>query len=337
MEDKLSEALLAQINVFSARVLGASGLPSSGSPNGGSAALRAMGLVLHYTASDSLMGAVKWLCDPRSNASAHFVVSELREPAFDVHMDGLPLVQALPATVLQLRPTNLRAYHATWANRWAFGVELCNVGELRQGADKDHLWAPVAGVRWHKDRGVLKAGERRFAAFAEPQLQAAALLCRTLVKQFGIDPLRIVGHDMVQGAQTLVEGAAGHDKRDVGGLCMRRWRSLCTDASWPPDNPLVKEMARDVREKMYTGSDSAQQSPKLRLEALGYAVDPAWPTWSPSEQLSLGMFQVLMGLCADGICGPKTEAALWKRVKDRFVAPSAEPAAVGVERQVPLA
>jgi N-acetyl-anhydromuramyl-L-alanine amidase AmpD len=330
-----SAALLDQIDTFSIRALQASGLPAVGSPNGGSAALSAMGLVMHYTASDSFMGSVKWLCDTRSNASSHFVVSERREPAFESLMEGLPLVAALPATVLQLRSTKLRAYHATWANRWAVGVELSNVGEVRQTSESDHLWAPVAGVRWHKDRGVLLAGQRRFASFPTPQLQAAAQLCQALVKTLSIDPLRIVGHDMVQGAQTLVEGANGHDKRDVGGLCMHAWRTICQSDTAPRDQDLAKVLARQVDEAFYTRPSPDQMGSKVRLEALGYAVDTAYAAWSASERLSLGMFQVMMGLSADGICGPNTEAALWTRVQDRFLAPPHQ--APQLQEAIPLA
>lgn len=78
-------------------------------------------IVLHYTASSSLDGAVDWLCSPLSKASAHFVVGR----------DG---------QVVQLADTDAICWHAgksSWkgapaVNSFSVGVELVNLGPLKQ-------------------------------------------------------------------------------------------------------------------------------------------------------------------------------------------------------------
>ena len=73
-------------------------------------------IVLHATGDDSLQGAVEWLCDPASRASAHFVVGKKGE-------------------IVKLVPLGRAAFHAGRArlpnggaavNRRSIGVELVN-------------------------------------------------------------------------------------------------------------------------------------------------------------------------------------------------------------------
>jgi hypothetical protein len=87
--------------------------PNHGDRTGGPADL----LLLHYTGMPDHDGALRWLCDPRSQVSCHYFV----------HEDG---------RVLSLVAEDRRAWHAgasAWAgesdiNSRSIGIEIANVG-----------------------------------------------------------------------------------------------------------------------------------------------------------------------------------------------------------------
>jgi N-acetyl-anhydromuramyl-L-alanine amidase AmpD len=77
-------------------------------------------VVVHYTASDGLMGTIEWLCKPqgKKSVSAHVVV-------------------ARTGVVWQLVPFNLAAWHAgqsewdgrEWCNHFSIGIENMGWGK----------------------------------------------------------------------------------------------------------------------------------------------------------------------------------------------------------------
>lgn len=319
--DPLSQRLLQQIETFSGRFLARLKLPAEGSPHGGNEALRPLGLVLHYTADPRLETVLRWFCDAQSLSSGHYVVSQSLHPWHRELSSDLSEVAALPVTVVQMRPLQNQAWHATWSNRWAFGVEMCNSGELRPDASGE--LRPVAQVPYDPNLApMLTVGQRHFAGYPESQMLATLVVCRCLAQCYPMSPARVVGHDMIQGEKTKVRGALNHDKRDVGGLCLEAWRKAMFGPPEAIPNPLVPALIKKVEPGIYQGPRVFDfHLAKLRLEALGYAVDPLSVAWPPSEADSVGLFQVLMGLVPDRLCGPKTQAALYSRCADRFEAP----------------
>ena len=114
-------------------------------------------LLLHYTGMRDGPSAIDWLCDPQSQVSCHYVVAE----------DG---------QVLQLVPDERRAWHAgrsVWRgesdiNSVSIGIEIVNGGH---------------------DFGL--------PAFPGAQIEAIALLCRTLAARYRIAPERVLAHSDV--------------------------------------------------------------------------------------------------------------------------------------------
>ena len=109
-------------------------------------------VVLHYTAMDSAEAALRALCDPTREVSAHYLLDEA-------------------GAVMQLVPEDMRAWHAgrgTWRglddiNSRSIGIELANSGQTpfsaRQITVLEHLLAgildrwsiPPEGVIGHSD------------------------------------------------------------------------------------------------------------------------------------------------------------------------------------------
>ena len=133
------------------------------------------GIVYHYTAG-AFAGSVAWLCDPRSQASAHFVISKAGE-------------------VVQLASLDDRTWHAGvstfrgrgMVNERTWGIEIENFGPTAAG------WDP----------------------YTEEQLVAAVVLTRDLVARMPnvvevrAAPQRfLVGHEHVAPTRKKDPGPA---------------------------------------------------------------------------------------------------------------------------------
>lgn len=114
-------------------------------------------LLLHYTGMPSADGALKWLCNPRSQVSSHYFVFE----------DG---------RILRLVDESRRAHHAGiayWAgetdiNSRSIGIEIANPGH-----------------------------EFGYRQFPEPQIEALVDLCREILGRHPIPPERVLAHSDV--------------------------------------------------------------------------------------------------------------------------------------------
>ena len=114
-------------------------------------------LILHYTGMESAEAALRRMCDPAAEVSAHYAIDE----------DG---------TVWRLVEEGRRAWHAGrsfWAgvtdiNGRSIGVELVNPG---------HEWG--------------------YRPFPEPQMAALEALCRGVLARHPIPPQRVLGHSDV--------------------------------------------------------------------------------------------------------------------------------------------
>jgi N-acetylmuramoyl-L-alanine amidase len=114
-------------------------------------------LLLHYTGMASGEGAVRWLCNPASKVSSHYVVFE----------DG---------RVVQLVDEARRAWHAGkswWAgetdlNTRSVGIEIVNPG---------HEWG--------------------YRPFPDVQIEAVIALCQGILARHPIPPERVVAHSDV--------------------------------------------------------------------------------------------------------------------------------------------
>lgn len=138
-------------------------------------------LILHYTGMleargmDGAERAIRWLCDPNSQVSCHYVVAE----------DG---------EITQLVPEARRAWHAGvsyWAgesdiNSVSIGIEIVNPG---------HPWdlarAPDAPA---EEPAPVHPGYR---GFPDVQIVAVTALAADVVSRYRIPPARVLAHSDV--------------------------------------------------------------------------------------------------------------------------------------------
>ncbi len=123
-------------------------------------------LILHYTGMDDARKACRWLCDPVSKVSCHYLVDE-------------------HGGVVQMVDENMRAWHAgvsSWKgeediNSRSIGIEVHNPGH-------------AAG----------------YPDFPEAQMQAVIALCRDIVARHKIHPTRVLAHSDIAPARKIDPG-----------------------------------------------------------------------------------------------------------------------------------
>ncbi len=123
-------------------------------------------IVLHYTGMESGEAAERWLCDPASEVSSHYLV----------HEDG---------RVVQMVREEARAWHAgkgSWngasdVNSCSIGIEIANPG---------HAFG--------------------YPDFPVRQIEAVIELCRDIGRRRGIRPQRVLGHSDVAPGRKIDPG-----------------------------------------------------------------------------------------------------------------------------------
>lgn len=170
-------------------------VPFLASPNR-SGRIKPRFLVMHYTAGFSASGAISWLRNPASRASAHLVIDN----------DG---------DITQLVPFNIKAWHAgpsrykgtSGLNDHSIGFEITNVGWLRKQANG--TFTDWTGRRTYREgEGDLKGrdliaqphprvggGMLYWPSYPEAQLAAVELATRAVLGAYDIED--IVSHEEI--------------------------------------------------------------------------------------------------------------------------------------------
>lgn len=142
------------------------GMIEAPSPNFNERALPVSMLVLHYTGMPDAESAIRWLANPESKVSAHYVVTE----------DG---------QTVRMVDESKRAWHAgrawwrgvTDVNSASIGIEIVNPG---------HEWG--------------------YRDFPEAQMEALIPLIHDIISRHGITRGNVVGHSDVAPARKLDPG-----------------------------------------------------------------------------------------------------------------------------------
>jgi N-acetylmuramoyl-L-alanine amidase len=123
-------------------------------------------LVLHYTGMPDATKACRWLCDPASKVSCHYLVEE-------------------NGAIIQMVDENMRAWHAgvsSWKgqqdlNSCSIGIEIQNPGH-------------AAG----------------YPDFPEAQMLAVAALCKDIVARHDVHPTRVLAHSDIAPERKIDPG-----------------------------------------------------------------------------------------------------------------------------------
>jgi N-acetylmuramoyl-L-alanine amidase len=127
---------------------------------------RADMIVLHYTGMSSAEKAVRWLSNPKSKVSCHYVIDEA-------------------GGITQLVAETQRAWHAG-ASHWAGETDINSVSIGIEIQNPGH--------------------EHGYPDFPAEQMQAVAALCRDIVERRGVAPERVLAHSDVAPGRKIDPG-----------------------------------------------------------------------------------------------------------------------------------
>jgi N-acetylmuramoyl-L-alanine amidase len=179
-------------------------------------------LVIHYTASDSEIRDLRWLCNPDARASAHYLIGRTGK-------------------IWQLVPDTCVAWHAgnSEINARSIGIELANVGTVSEcltGSTRPWWYWTDNGVRVaYSGPKPVKAGQvwpsgREVSGWWEPypdaQLAALDWLLGKIGERYPTAARNLLGHDEVDQKNKQDPGPVFPWERyrpEVQGP-VRRWR-----------------------------------------------------------------------------------------------------------------
>lgn len=177
------------------------------------------GAVIHYTRGQDLRSTVRWFMEAvlKAKASAHVVVAPIKLDYLEQLATDLPLVQALPVTVIQCVPHTHSAWHATWANGLTYGIENVNAGHLSRQEDGGYRYGRRSEHAYQQWREPVELYGRIWEPYTRGQVEANIIVLRAVQEFYGtLLESWILGHEQVQGGSTA--GSARRDKRDPGPL-----------------------------------------------------------------------------------------------------------------------
>ncbi|MBX9795682.1 N-acetylmuramoyl-L-alanine amidase, partial [Sphingomonas sp.] len=162
--------------------------------------------VIHFTAGASGRSSAEWFRNRQNpGSSAHVVVDR----------DGSVIQCVAFDTVAQhagrSRWRDLAGRELVGLNRFSFGIELANWGDLRRAGSgwASHTGVPIASPVLAVHRGGNPDGSRTpigWEPFPAPQIDTAVAIVRALVSAFGVN--EIVGHDDIAPTRKFDPGPA---------------------------------------------------------------------------------------------------------------------------------
>lgn len=346
-----------QLQAFSERVFEDLGFNETTSPwqsdayKGGSP----IGAILHFTAGSSIRRALRWFMQQhhQAKASANVVVADGWPEEWIELAEGLDLVQALPAAVVQCVPPDRPSWHATWTNRMCYGIEMVNAGVLKRLGQDQWAWWPDNWTRpWQAMGAVPKDPTPMYGRYWEPytpeQILAVVEVLRQVQKFHGtLKRYMVLGHEQVTehkfdpGPLFPIHGVRLAIYEDIDPTVYRWFERFnmdyCDGKSWRDD--LVVGWWREVMGNLGMGATEAWFAlgqvlrsqflksrsgfgilGKVAMQLLGYYVgDPLSPTLGVDEERGVEVFQKMMKLKVDGIPGVQTKAALVSRLEERGI------------------
>ena len=199
-------------------------------------------IILHFTASATLMGTMKWFQAKHSRVSAHYVMGR----------DG---------RVVQMVHEGEKAWHAGAAklegdprvNSMSIGIEIVNWGSLQKQDRTFYCWPGNYTQRYDIAKygvPVQSKDGQWWAPYTEEQRQALVKLCGEIVQRYpAITKERIVGH----------EDVAPGRKNDPGPALDMEWirdqvfqedaPDILPDSVYMDDDPSEEELAQRQQDR----------------------------------------------------------------------------------------
>ena len=160
------------------------------------------GAIMHYTASNTAYSSSRpygrypymrerFARGGKQGVGVHFIVWDSLIPRFKEIQDRFPELSDMP-TEIAFMGDDLAFWHAGSANRWAYGVEIRNVGKVLSDSAGNLFWGGKSS-RYH-GRTPIKIGRSLWEPYTRAQMKGVLWLNRIMSSLHTIKPECFLGH-----------------------------------------------------------------------------------------------------------------------------------------------
>jgi N-acetyl-anhydromuramyl-L-alanine amidase AmpD len=166
------------------------------------------GAIQHYTASNAAYSKkrpygrypvlrTRFARGSRQGVGVHFIIWDSLIPRFKEFQDRYPMLVDMPAEVAFMGDDQA-FWHAGSANRWAYGIEIRNLGKLT-GKGDNFFWS--RGRNRYHGRKPIKVGNSWWEPYTRVQMEATLWVNRLMCALHPIGPERFLGHTHVSNTR----------------------------------------------------------------------------------------------------------------------------------------
>lgn len=157
------------------------------------------GAITHYTASNSAVTTknpygripvllTRFMPGGAQGVGVQFIVWDRLEERFTEIRKRYSALDCIPSEIFFFGD-KLAFWHAGWANRWAYGIEIRNCGQLMKSGD-NFFWGKIK----YSGREPVKIGNSYWEPFTRAQMVSTLLIHRWMASLNTIRPERFLGH-----------------------------------------------------------------------------------------------------------------------------------------------
>jgi len=168
------------------------------------------GAVTHFTASNQAKGPKRpygrlpvllerFKSHGEQGVGCQFVMWDDIEPRFDSMRARYPLINTIPAEMFCFG-FDEAYWHAGWANRWAYGIEVRNCGQLQRQSNGAYYWNH--GKIRYRGKPPIKVGYSHWEPFSWSQMVGTLWIHRVMSTIYDIQPERFLGHVHLTSTRT---------------------------------------------------------------------------------------------------------------------------------------
>jgi hypothetical protein len=128
----------------------------------------------------------------KQGVGIHFIVWDCLIPRLKEIQDRYPELSDMP-TEIAFMGDDLAFWHAGFANRWAYGVEIRNIGKVLSDSKGNLFWGKDGTARYY-GRTPIKIGNSLWEPFTKAQMTGVLWLNRIMSSLHTIRPERFLGH-----------------------------------------------------------------------------------------------------------------------------------------------
>jgi len=168
------------------------------------------GAIMHYTASNASYHPKKrpygrmpvllprFARGSKQKVGVQFIIFDKLHDGLKELRDRYPALKDMAADVI-FTGDDLTFWHAGWANKWSYGIEFRNIGQIQKDSRGNFFWH--RGKIKYVGREPIKIGKGYWEPYTRAQMATGLWVNRAMCACHGILPHRFLGHTHVSNTR----------------------------------------------------------------------------------------------------------------------------------------